>query len=123
MSVVLLGVALVVAVLTVPVVGMLAVGLAGGDGAPDDPVLGICGALLGWGSVYNAAVTFAAFFDDLHIRWWLMWAAPLGGLVGVLLSSAELRGERTLAVAGAFAAPLLAAGAPLLLLAAGAVEL
>jgi hypothetical protein len=115
--------ALLVAVVNVPLLGMLAMGLAGGDGAPDNAALGICGALLGWGSVYNAAMTFAAFFDDLSIRWWFMWLAPLGGLVGVLLSAKELRGERPLDAAMAFGAPLLAAVPPLLLVVVGAVAI
>jgi hypothetical protein len=122
-STLLLGVALVAALLTVPAVSMSALGLAGGDGTPDNAVLGICGGLLGWGSLYNAAVTFAAFFGDLQVRWWLMWLAPLGGLVGVALSARQLRGDRPLAVAGAFALPSLSALAPFLVLAAGSVEL
>ena len=82
--------ALVVAVLCVPTVGGLtAWGLAGGDGAPASPLHGLLAVLVGFGSVYNAVTCYLALWDVAPWQWWLMWAAPAAGLVGVVLEGAR----------------------------------
>ena len=87
MSTGLLILALLIAVVSVPTVaGMTAWGLAGGDGEPDTPLLGILGAVVGWGAVYNVVASWLAFFDMSAWQWWLMWAPPVAGLLGLLLS-------------------------------------
>ena len=87
--------ALVLAVLCVPTVaGMTAWGLAGGDGTPESPLHGVLAVLVGGGSVYNAVVCWLALFGDrASWQWWLMWAAPVAGLVGLLVASDD--GEST----------------------------
>ena len=81
--------ALVLAVLCVPTVaGMTAWGLAGGDGTPESPLHGVLAVLVGGGSVYNAVVCWLALFGDrASWQWWLMWAAPVTGIVGLLVAS------------------------------------
>lgn len=82
--------ALVVAVLCVPSVGGLtAWGLAGGDGSPASPLYGVLAVLVGLGSVYNAVTCYLALWDVASWQWWLMWAAPAAGLVGVVLEGAR----------------------------------
>jgi FtsH-binding integral membrane protein len=102
---------------------LLAWGFAGGDGEADSAVLGLCGAGLAGGSLYNMAVTFAAFSDALHVRWWLMWVAPIAALLGLILSAGEFRREGPLTVAWVSSVPVAATLVPLLLYAAGAAEL
>ena len=87
----LLAAALVVAVVSVPTVaGLTAWGLAGGDGEPKTAVLGLLGALVGFGAMYNALVSFRAFWGIPDWAWWLMWVPPIAGLVGLLLARDEV---------------------------------
>jgi FtsH-binding integral membrane protein len=115
--------ACVLAVLALPAGMLLAWGFAGGDGEAESVLLGLCGAGLAGGSLYNVALTFAAFSDVLQVRWWLMWVAPITGLFGLILSAGELRREGALTMAWALAVPVAASVVPLLIYAAGAAEL
>ncbi|HEX6249140.1 MAG TPA: hypothetical protein VFZ64_14810 [Nocardioidaceae bacterium] len=123
MSTALLVVALVVALLSVPTVaGMTAWGLAGGDGTPKNPVFGVLAVLVGFGSVYNAAICFRAFFLDVpEWAWWLMWAPPAAGVVGLLLSAGEMRREPWWTVLAGLGMQLVLAVPALLLWAGGVV--
>ena len=86
MSVALVVLAVLVAVICVPTAaGMTAMALAGGDGEPENWLVGLLAAIVGFGSVYNALVAFAAFWGLDGWRWWPMWAAPVAGLVGMLI--------------------------------------
>ena len=82
------GLALVVAVLCIPTVaGITAWGLAGGDGTPETPLHAVLAVLVGGGALYNAVTCYLALFDDVAAwRWWLMWAAPAAGVLGILLA-------------------------------------
>ncbi len=92
MPVLLLALAILVAVVSVPTVaGMTAWGLSGGDGSPDTPVLGVLGAVVGFGGLYNAVTSWLAVFGIDAWQWLLMWAAPAAALTGLLLSLGELR--------------------------------
>lgn len=78
--------ALVVAILSVPSVAALtAWGLAGGDGEAKNPVVGLLGALVGFGSVYVAVTCWTAFWGLSEWRWWLMFVPPVAGVVGLVL--------------------------------------
>ena len=83
-------VALVVAVVSVPTLaGLTAWGLAGGDGVPRNPAYAVLAVAVAGGSLYNALTAVSAFGELSGVRWWLMWVAPLAGLVGVLLALAD----------------------------------
>ena len=101
----LLVLATLVAALSVPTVaGMTAWGLSGGDGEPDSAFVGVLAALVGFGMVYNAVISFRALFLGMPEWAWLaMWVSPAAAFVGILLSGSELRGEpaRSYLVAGA----------------------
>jgi len=83
--------ALVVAVVSVPTVGgLMAWGLAGGDGEPKNVVLGLLGALVGFGAIYNALVSYRAFWGIPDWAWWLMWVPPIAGICGLILARDEV---------------------------------
>ena len=96
MSNTLITLALVVAVVCVPTVaGLTAWGLAGGDGEQKNVFIGLIAMIVGFGSIYNAANCFAAYFIDLPPwRWWLMLLPPAAGIIGVLLHGEELQGSK-----------------------------
>jgi hypothetical protein len=125
MSAVLITAALVVALVSVPSIAALtAMGLAGGDGEPRNAFLGILGALVGYGSIYNAVTCWTAFFGgEPPWRWWLMLVPPAAGLIGLVLSRDEFadshRWEIVLGIAMQLALGIPAA----MLLASGAVTL
>jgi hypothetical protein len=81
--------ALLLALLCVPTVaGLTAWGLAGGDGTPETPLLGVLALLVGAGSLYNALICYLALFGDRQPwQWWLMWVAPVAGAVGLALAA------------------------------------
>jgi hypothetical protein len=81
----------VVAVVCVPTVaGLMAWGLAGGDGEPQNAFLGILGAVVAFGSIYNAVTCFTAYFGDLPPwRWWLMLLPTAAGLLALLVHRDE----------------------------------
>ena len=111
--------ALVVALLSVPTVGgVTAWGLAGGDGEQHDPVLLVTAALVGFGSLYNAVTCWTAFWGLPEWRWWLMFVAPVAGLVGVALAGSDEPGSTGDRMVG-LALQLVLAVPALLLLAAG----
>ena len=87
MSGVLITTALLVALVCVPTIaGMTAMGLAGGDGEPQSALLGVLGAIVGYGSIYNALTCFTAFFGgEPAWRWWLMLLPTAAGLLGLLI--------------------------------------
>jgi hypothetical protein len=123
MSAVLITAALVVALVSVPSIAALtAMGLAGGDGEPRNALLGMLGALVGYGSIYNAVTCWTAFFGgEPPWRWWLMLVPPAAGLIGVVLSRDELGGSSGRDIVLGIAMQL-ALGIPaVLLLASGAV--
>lgn len=96
MSTALLVVALLVAVVSVPTVGGLtAWGLAGGDGEPRNAVLGLLGALVGLSTIYNALISFRAFWGIPDWVWGLMWVAPIAGVVGLVLARDELSADES----------------------------
>jgi hypothetical protein len=86
MSAALITTALVVALVCVPsIAAITAMGLAGGDGEPRNAFFGMLGAIVGYGSIYNAVTCFTAFFGgEPAWRWWLMLLPPAAGLVGIL---------------------------------------
>ncbi len=86
MSEVLITTALVVALVSVPsIAAITAMGLAGGDGEPKNAFFGVLGAIVGYGSLYNAVTCFTAFFGgEPAWRWWLMLLPPAAGLLGLL---------------------------------------
>jgi hypothetical protein len=86
MSAFLITTALVVALVCVPsVAAITAMGLSGGDGEPRNAFFGVLGAIVGYGSIYNAVTCFTAFFGgEPAWRWWLMLLPPAAGLLGVL---------------------------------------
>ena len=87
--------AIVVAVLSVPTVaGLTAWGLSGGDGEADNVVVGILGALVGLGGIYNAVVSYRALWEIPEWAWWLMWVPLTAGSAGLLLSIKQLNGLR-----------------------------
>jgi hypothetical protein len=90
-SVALISLALVVAVVSVPTVaGLTAWGLAGGDGEAKNAFVGVLAMSVGFGSIYNAATCFSAYFIDLPPwRWWVMLLPPVAGLLGLLLHGDE----------------------------------
>ncbi len=87
MSAVPITAALVVALVCVPsIAAMTAMGLAGGDGEPQSTLLGVLGAVVGYGAIYNAITCFTAFFGgEPAWRWWLMLLPPTAGLLGLLI--------------------------------------
>ena len=91
MSPVLITTALVVALVCVPTVaGITAMALSGGDGEPKNVFVAVLGAIVGYGSIYNAITCFTAFWGDLPAwRWWLMLLPPAAGLLGLLVSGDE----------------------------------
>lgn len=91
MSTALLVIACIVAVLSVPTIGGLtAWGLAGGDGEAKNWFFGILAVLVGFGAVFTAVMTFRTFFLPLpEWAWWLMWAPPVAGLLGLILVSRD----------------------------------
>jgi hypothetical protein len=93
-SEVLITLALVVSVVSVPTVaGLMAWGLAGGDGEPRSAFHGLLAAVVGFGSLYNAATCFSAYFIDLPAwRWWAMLLPAAAGLVGLLVYGDEPEG-------------------------------
>lgn len=87
---VLLVVALVVAVVSVPTLaGLTAWGLAGGDGEPESVQLGLLAVLVGAGGIYNAVASWLAFQELGAWQWWLMLVAPVAGLVGLVAAPSE----------------------------------
>ena len=51
-------------------------------------------ALVGYGAMLNAALCLAALFRTLpEWQWWLMWAPPVAGLVGMLLAVREFEDD------------------------------
>jgi hypothetical protein len=125
MSAVLITAALVVALVFVPSIAALtAMGLAGGDGEPRNALFGILGAIVGYGSIYNAITCYTAYFGgEPPWRWWLMLLPPAAGLAGLLLSGDE-PGDPSGAEMLVGVAMQLALGIPaVLLLASGAVTL
>ena len=125
MSLVLITTALVVALVCVPTVaGMTAMGLAGGDGQPRNAFVAVLGAIVGYGSVYNAITCFTAYWGDLPAwRWWLMVLPPAAGLLGLLVMGDESE-DTTVSDHLVGVAMQLALGVPaLLLLASDAVTL
>lgn len=95
MSTTLVVLAIVVAVLSVPTVaGLTAWGLSGGDGEADNVVVGILGALVGLGGIYNAVVSYRALWGIAEWAWWLMWVPMAAGMVGMLLSIKQMNGFR-----------------------------
>ena len=125
MSLVLITTALFVAVVCVPTIGgRTAMGLAGGDGEPRNEFVAVLGAIVGYGSVYNAITCFTAYWGELPAwRWWLMLLPPAAGLWG--FSSWEMsRSDTTVSDRLAGIAMQLALAIPaLLLLASDAVSL
>ncbi|HSE08174.1 MAG TPA: hypothetical protein VLB29_05870 [Nocardioidaceae bacterium] len=96
MSTALIVVALVVALVSIPTVaGLTAWGLAGGDGEPKNAVIGVLGALVAFGAIYNALVSYRAFWGIPDWSWWLMWVPPVAGLVGLLLARDDLSPEES----------------------------
>jgi hypothetical protein len=91
----LLVLATIVAALSVPTVaGMTAWGLSGGDGEAENNLVGVLAALVAFGMVFNAVVSFRALFLGMPDWAWLaMWVSPAAAFVGILLSGSELRGE------------------------------
>jgi len=86
--------ALTAAVSVPTVAGMTAWGLSGGDGEADNAFLGILAALVGFGMVFNAVISFRALFLGMPDWAWLaMWVSPGAAALGILLSGSELRGE------------------------------
>ena len=82
--------ALVVAVVSIPTVaGLTAWGLAGGDGSTDNALIGVLGALVGFGSLYVAVTCWTAFWGLPEWRWWLMLVPPIAGLLGLALASRD----------------------------------
>lgn len=123
-STLLIGVAVVIAVLCVPTIaGLTAMGLTGGDGEPENLPLGVLGALVGYGSIYNAVTSFAAFWELPGWRWWLMLVPPAAGLLGLLLSADPAEEESPWARLGGLALQLVLGVPVLLVLATGAVAL
>jgi hypothetical protein len=122
-SLLLVVLALVIAAVCVPTAaGMTAWGLAGGDGEPVNRLAGVLGAVVGLGSIYNVLVSFAAFWDLDGWRWWPMWAAPVAGLVGILVVRDQEKGSVADWIAGV--AMQLAVGTPpALLMLSGRVSL
>jgi hypothetical protein len=93
-STTLLVLALLIAVVSVPTVaGMTAWGLSGGDGEADSAVVGLLGAVVGYGAMYNVVASWLAFFDMAAWQWYLMWAPPLAGVLALVLTSSEWRRE------------------------------
>lgn len=112
--------ALLIAILSVPTVaGMTAWGLAGGDGKPDNVVLGVLGALVGFGSLYTAVTCWTAFWGLADWRWWLMFVPAAAGLTGLLLAGGEPEENRTRDVLVGVGMQLFLAVPGLLLWAAG----
>lgn len=96
MSTALLVLALLVALISIPTVaGLTAWGLAGGDGSPENALLGLLGALVAFGAIYNAVVSFRAFWGIPDWAWWLMWVPPIAGLVGLMLARNDLSGAES----------------------------
>jgi hypothetical protein len=86
----LLIVAIVVAVVSVPTIaGLTAWGLAGGDGEPDNALMGVLAVLVGGGGVYNALASWLAFQGLAEWQWWLMLVAPVAGLLGLVSAPPE----------------------------------
>ena len=125
MSEVLITTALVVALLSVPsIAGITAMALAGGDGEPRNAFFGARGAIVGYGSIYNAVTCFTALFGgEPAWRWWLMLLPPAAGLLGLLPYGDELENttgaDRLIGLAMQLALGIPAA----LLLASGAVTI
>jgi hypothetical protein len=93
-STTLLVLALLIAVVSVPTVaGMTAWGLSGGDGEADSAVVGLLGAVVGYGAMYNVVASWLAFFDMAAWQWYPMWAPPLAGVLALVLTSSEWRRE------------------------------
>jgi hypothetical protein len=113
--------ALVVALLSIPTVaGMTAWALAGGDGTPDHPVLGVLGALVALGSVYVAVTCWTAYWGLAEWRWWLMFVSPAAALLGLVLASSGRRADDgPLDRVVGLVTPLVLAGPALLLWGAG----
>ena len=125
MSAVLITTALVIALACVPSIAALtAMGLAGGDGEPRNAFFGILGAVVGYGSVYNAVTCFTAFFGgEPPWRWWLMLLPPVAGLVGTLTYGDEPGNATVLDRLVGVCMQLALAVPPALLLASDAVTL
>jgi hypothetical protein len=104
----LLVLATLVAALSVPTVaGLTAWGLSGGDGEPDNAFVGVLAALVGFGMVYNAVISFRALFLGMpDWAWFAMWVSPGAAFVGILLAGSELRGEPARSYLVAIALPL-----------------
>ena len=125
MSAALITMALVVALVSAPSIGAITgMGLAGGDGEPKNALFGMLGAIVAYGSIYNALTCYTAYFGgEPAWRWWLMLLPPVAGLVGVLTygdAPGDVSGsERIVGVALQLVLAIPAA----LLLASGAVTL
>jgi hypothetical protein len=86
--------ALLIAIVSVPTVaGMTAWGLTGGDGEAESAVVGLLGAVVGFGAMYNVVASWLAFFDMAAWQWYLMWAPPVAGVLALLLTSPTWRRE------------------------------
>jgi hypothetical protein len=125
MSAVLITTALVIALACVPsIAAITAMGLSGGDGEPRNAFFGILGAIVGYGSIYNAVTCFTAFFGgEPPWRWWLMLLPPAAGLLGILTYGDEPEDTTALDRLVGVGMQLALAVPPALLLASDAVTL
>jgi hypothetical protein len=104
----LLVLAAVVALVNVPgPAGLLAWGLAGGDGEPQSPAHALLALLVMVGALYVAFQTFSAFNGIGTWQWLLMWVVPAAGVLVLLVTAlSEPRPLREQAVGLFFVAPL-----------------
>ena len=81
-----------------------------GVGAPVPDLVGgddLLAALVGFGMVYNAVISFRALFLGMpDWAWFAMWVSPGAAFVGILLAGSELRGEPARSYLVAIALPL-----------------
>ena len=79
------------------IAAITSMGLSGGDGEPGNALVRALGAIVGYGSIYNAITCFTAFFGgEPAWRWWLMLLPPAAGLLGLLISGDEPEGTTRL---------------------------
>jgi len=125
MSAVLITAALIVALACVPTIAALTgMGLAGGDGEPRNALFGMLGAIVAYGSIYNAVTCYTAYFGgEPPWRWWLMLLPPAAGLTGILLSGDEPGDPSGREMVLGVAMQLVLGVPAVLLLASGAVTL
>jgi hypothetical protein len=105
---VLLVLAAVVALVNVPgPAGLLAWGLAGGDGEPPSPAHALLALIVMVGALYVAFQTFSAFDGTQTWQWLLMWVVPAAGVLALVATAvSEPRPVREQAVGLFFVAPL-----------------